>query len=385
MCFFIIFTWCVDVVSKADIKKQFRDIIFVEDDDGNLVKYIRAKPSKQRKPTPQPAAPRAKPSKKPKPNAKPSSLPAAPRAKPSKQPKCNAKPKPSPSAAAKLSPAPLKSYQIEAEKMTKLSVVLVPLTEADIAKECEKIKREYTINQIKDKLKPLPMLKMCDFSLYAFSIEPRLQFVNGNIKFESVSDGALQLMNQYFTKDIYSKDINTIDISKTQSGGFAICLPDFGKIVISMPVWKNIYVNPLQDPMFVLGDSWSFDLQSDGKLAISLPEVHGKRETFLFCEPVWRNWIGSDDNIHAQSLVESLMDIDTSDIAKLFGDIEIFSMDWLSESLINMSIGSSKAIDSMCEDTQPNINEQSIISTSGYDASIEVGPNQINHCEYDMI
>lgn len=49
--------------------------------------------------------------------------------------------------------------------------------------------------------------------------------------------------------------------------------------------------------MFVLGESWSFDLQSDGNLAIGLPEVNGKRQTVIFSEVVWRNWIGNHDNI----------------------------------------------------------------------------------------
>lgn len=79
----------------------------------------------------------------------------------------------------------------------------------------------------------------------------------------------------------------------------------------------------------------------------------------------------------------SLMDIDTSAIAKLFGDDKMFaalvSMHWLSDSQINTSIGESKAIDSMCEDAQANINSESIISTF-----IEVALNQIIHLELNM-
>lgn len=250
------------------------------------------------------------------------------------------------------------------------------------------------------------MLKMYDFFLHALLIEPRLRVINGNIIFESVSDYELQRINQYFTTDTYSKGIKNIDVSITQSGCFTFCLPDLREIIISMPIWKNISLNPLHDPMFVLGESWLMDLQDDGTLVISLPEVNGKREKFLFSEHVWRNWIGSDDNIQPQSLMEtyakqndernvsvnsvqSLMDIDTSDIAKLLADVEILadllSMDWLSETQINKSIDKSKYTDSMCEDTQLNINEQLTISTSGYDASIEVSANQINHLEINMI
>lgn len=144
MCFFIIFR-CVDVVSKADIKKQFRDVIFVEDDDGNLVKYIRAKENEKSqrgvKPPP-PVTHSAKTSKKPKCKAKSTPPPAANRAKTSKKSsKANptsskANPKSSPlQQAAVAVAAPLKSFQMEAEKMIKCSVILVPLTEDDIEKE----------------------------------------------------------------------------------------------------------------------------------------------------------------------------------------------------------------------------------------------------------
>lgn len=162
-------------------------------------------------------------------------------------------------------------------------------------------------------------------------------------------------MCQYFTKDSYSNDNNSsnnINVSATQSG-FEICLPDFGKIIISIPILKNCTLNPLNDPMFVLGESWLIDLKSDGSLAVGLPVENGQRQTFLFSEKIWRNWIGSND---AQSFVEShsidknasinsmsLMDINASDIAKLFEDDEILatflSMDWLSESQTNISIG----------------------------------------------
>lgn len=124
--------------------------------------------------------------------------------------------------------------------------------------------------------------------------------------------------------------------------------------------------------MFVLGDLWSFDIQNNGALAISLPEIHGKREVFLFDEHIWRNWlendlvephskqsVGTNDTINS-----SLLEIDLSGVAKILEiDVEslsdLFSTDWLSESQTDQ-----KEIDSMCEDTQ------TIISTSGYEVII---------------
>lgn len=409
MCF-LSFLCGVDVVSKAEIKKQYRDVIFIEDGDGNLVKYIRAKQNEKSrgnvKATP---ALRGNSSKNSRRNVKPTPPPPTPpvtRGNSSKEPKHNVKVTSPPPASPPLAAVALNSYEVEAEKLNKCSVILLSLTEDDIAKERNKIKREHKINKIKENLKQLSLLEMIEFTQYAFVIEPKLQEVNGHIKLESVSDNALQLMNQYFSKDLHSNENNNnIKMSTTQRGGFAFvyCLPDLGKIIISTPMYKICTLNPLQDPMFVLGELWSINLQSDGSLEIGLPEVNGKRETFVFSEHVWRNWIGNNDIIHTQSPVEShsiqnqsaernvpvdnsLSLIDISDIAKLLGDDEmaaLFSMDWLSESLSNMSIGKSKAIDSMCEDTQLNFNGQSVNSShgddeDGYDASIEVGNFEMN-------
>lgn len=332
----------VDVVSKDDIKKQFRDIIFVEDDDGNLIKYVRVKqnekPQRNVKPTPAPRASHVKSRR----NVK--KTPPT-HANSSKNPK-----------ATKLQPPPalpLKSYEIAAEKMNKCSVVLLHLSEGDIAEEQKKIKRESSIEKIKEKLKQLTIFEMCEFTQYALLVEPHLEQANGNIKFESFSDDALQLLNQYFTRDLCSNDTNKIKVSATQSG-FAICLPDFVKVIISMPIWKNCKLNPLQDPLFVLGEFWSIDLRCDGSLVVKLPEVNGKRQTYVFSEFVWRKWI---DNNETQSIVEShaienqnavsmnsvsLIEINTSDIAKLLADDELMaaftSMDWLTDSIANISI-----------------------------------------------
>lgn len=63
----------IDVVSKDDIKKKFRDVIFVEDESGNLVKYARCKPKEMAQRSTNPSAkPNKKSSKKStaKPNKK---------------------------------------------------------------------------------------------------------------------------------------------------------------------------------------------------------------------------------------------------------------------------------------------------------------------------
>lgn len=113
--------------------------------------------------------------------------------------------------------------------------------------------------------------------------------------------------------------------------------------------------------------------------AIGRPTVEKNSKNILI--PLM-NYSSSDKNIGKQhpqqKLVNSclsLMSINISDIVKLLGDVgmltDLFATDWLSGS--------------MCEDAQPYNNEQSVISMSGFDASIEVGPNRINHLEINII
>lgn len=392
-------------------KKKYRDVIYVQGDDGNLVKYVRAEQNERpkrntKKASQQPAsridgsnksernakATAAPPiplairvaQNKPKRNVKALSTPPITRASASNKTKRNAQAaSPLPREAA----AQLKPYEIAAKKMNKCSVVLFSLTMDDIAKEKKNIKRDFMINKVKEKLEQLPMLEMCEFTQYAFLIESQLQHANGNIKFESVSDDALLLMIQYLTKDLHSNDndnSNNVIVSTIQSG-FSICLPDFRKIVISMPIWKHCTLNPLHEPTFAVGESWSVHIQSDGSLAVGLPEVNGKRETFVFSERIWHNWFGENS---VQSCVEShciqnqsaerdaqvnsslsLMDIDTSSIVRLLGDDKLmaafFSMSWLSESQTNISISR----------TSQNIDSTDDGDENGYDASVEVSSN----------
>lgn len=218
---------------------------------------------------------------------------------------------------------------------------------------------------------------MCEFTRYAFLIEPQMLQVNGNIHIDSVSDESLLLMSQYLTEKSYSVDNNNNNnnVVATQSG-FAIRLPNYGKIIISVPMWKNCTINPLHDPLFVIGEPWSIDLQSDGCLAIGLPEVNGERKKFVFSECIWRSWVNDTESSKGSNSIQnksanvsinnslSLMDINTSDIVKSLGDDEVLaafvSMDWFSDSLINFSIGAIEAITSICGNIQPNVNIASI-------------------------
>lgn len=374
----------VGIVSKEKIKKQLRNVIYVEEDDGNLAKYVRVHAKQSEKPNRHVKASLRKPIS---PKAKPTRMPA-PRQNAPKRSKCNGiatlLPAKSPVRSntrkrnAKVTPAtvraPLLPYEIEATKSC--SVVLTSMTENDIAEVAERLKHQCVLD------------------------EPQLQEENGS---ESATDGSLQLMQQCSTKD-------SNDISITASGGFVICLPDVGNIVISMPMLKNCALNPLHDLMFILGEAWSIDLQGDGSLSFTLPEVDGKRETFVFSERVWTTWLGIDEQMHARSSFESrsiqnqsaegnvtinsnnsLLLMSTSEIAKLLGDDDILavysSMDWKFDPQVYMSIGG-VAIDSLCEQFEPTIIDQTLFSshdeydeegTDGYDASIEVGRNQFIH------
>lgn len=324
----------VDVVQEAEIKRKFRNVIFIEDRDGNLVKYIRAD---------------VQPAEKSKPKRK-------------QKQKLNEKPMPAAASVASVaSPPPLKKYEIQAANMTECSVPLLCLSKHEIAEEIAKMKRGYAVNQMEKKLKMLPLFERCQFTRYAISIEPNLQFFDGTINFESVSDDSLRLMNQYMAMDSNGiNDITKITASVSKCGGnFSICLPEIGTILISVPMWQNLKLNPLHNPMFTLGDKWSFELHDNGSLAVKLPTMDGKRETFLFSEGVWRSWIGSSVDVSAESFVQSasinssLMEIDASSLAKLFDD-ELFNA-----LLSNLSIEQSV---SMFEN----------LTLGGYDASIEV-------------
>lgn len=266
--------------------------------------------------------------------------------------------------------------------MNKCSVVLLSMTENDITKEVERMKRQFKIDEVKKNVKKLDPFEMLEFTRHAFIVESQLEETNGHINFESLSDDALQLMHQYFNKP------NALNIM-TVFSGFVVCLPGCGKFVVSTPMWKHCALNPLQHPMFTLGESWEFDLQNDGSLVIALPAIDGKRESFVFSELIWRSWLENNEVNHAQSVEPhsntSLSLLSTTEIAKLLGEDDILaallSMDWTFDG-INISIGG-KTIDSIREETQPNIVEQSAISThdndeeeKGYDASIEVGLNQ---------
>lgn len=371
------------VVSKAEIKKEYRNVIFIQDHAGNLVKYVRA-PTKP--------AQHENASKKPKCNVKATLLPPTPSVVRANASKSNRKAKakakatspPPPPMPLITAPEPLKSYEIEANKLEKCSVVVVSMTENDIAKEVEVLKRQSKIDGIKEHLKQLDLSEMLAFTRYAFVTVPQLREVNGHITFESVSDDALQLMHKYFAEGLYWNDS---DIRGAPLGGFVVCWPGVGKTISSTPIWKSCNPNPLVNPMFELGNSWSIELQSDGKLSFGFPVMNGQRETVLFSEPVWRSWLDNNENNRAErnvSINSSLSAINTSEIARLFGDDSIlaafFSMDWKFDSNINISIGG--ILNSMCENIQPNIVDQSSISTlddeeeNGYDASIEVGRNQ---------
>lgn len=332
-----------DIVSQSEIKKEYRNVIFVEDGNGNLIKYVRAETGQ-------------KPKRKPKPNGN---------AKPIDNTNSNGNAKPVPSAVVS---EPLKPYEREAKRMTACSVNLHCMTEEEIGKELAKLKRESKIIDIKKKLKDLPMLTICEFVRYASIVEPDLRLANGGIDFGAVADDRLKLMEEHMFR-IESQFIE--------------------------PLWQNVLFNPLHEPMFVLGDQWKFDFDCNFNLIIHLPEIDGKREKFIVSAAVWMAWIGyNSNNMDFQSSVElpstqneiadenisnnnslSLLDINTNDIAKLLGENgdEMMAAFFATSCFLdfgqagfNISNSSNKANDS-------TIKSQSILSENddAYDASYE--------------
>lgn len=309
----------VNVVSQDEIKKQYRNVIFIEDGDGNLVKYVRAQPVE-----------------KPKRNQKPKY-----------GAKCDAKQVPAVVTPPSSLPVALKSFEIQQAEMVKCSVNVHRLSDDDIAVEVEKLKHN------------------------------------------DINGGVIALV---------AESLDSNRITKQSDGVLVIRLPKMNgneTIVISEPLWRNCFANPLNTPMFELGEKWLLDLQPDGSLVFHLPEINGKSEKFVFSEEIWRAWFGSYIDFNSQSIDESqpiqeqhngenfsnnnsLALIDTSEFARLLGanDDEIlaalFEKNWYSDSQdeVKISMENSMAIDSI-------INDQSTLSMSernedGYDASIEV-------------
>lgn len=297
----------IDIISKAEIKKQMRDVIFVEDSNGNLVKYVRAKSDE-----------------KPKRNAKP---------------KCDEKvvpvasPPPSPPP-----PAPLKLHEIQQAKMPKCSVVLLCLSENEI-------------EQIRNKLPTTNIVQMPTTNKDDTDSSAPESKWSAEVK----KDGILVFRLKQFAGNCE-------------------------KIVILEPVLlRNCAVNPLLEPLFVLGEQWLFDLDVDANLIIQLPERNGRREKFIFSPSTWNAWFGCDDNTNTQLMEPqiqnanenissintlSLMDVNTSEIQKFIGP----NGDEMLAALLASSL--------FCV-TQAEMNNSMVDNDeNGYDASIEVSSKQ---------
>lgn len=258
-----------DVVGKDEIKKKYRDVIFVEDDDGSLRKYVLYKP-----------------------NVRPTRTAKAPPPPPPPQPK---------------------PYEILAASMPNCSVALVQLSENDIQTLKEKMKREFKAQRIEKKLKSLPVLKICDFVRFSMIIEADIKFVNGDIAFESISDNSLKLMEQY----IFADENPIFDL--IDDAFYAPNESDYDSTIME-PVNAHIY-NEEIDPfielfvgswfnMEILGANvmnsndgefsnaiklvaqfdWSFKLHNDGNLIIQLPELDGNRTSLTISKQVWRHF-----------------------------------------------------------------------------------------------
>lgn len=301
-----------DVVSKAEIKKTYRNIIFVEDNAGNLVKYVRDIPTKKQK-------------RNAKCDAEKKPVPAPPTVLNNEKPKRNEKLKP--------------ASTIEVASMKKLDC----LSEEENAN-----KRELMIKKIQMNVKELPIVKICGFMLYAHTVQPGLKFIDHDIDFQSVTDDVLELMNEFIDSGCgdsynnYNNNNDDLDASaadncdlhppaKFHYGNLLISMPDINgeqpTITISEPLWQTCVFNPLHNPMFVVGDEWKFSLNLNGDLIIQLPEVDGKIEQFIITDMIWLSWIGLDSkSLNAiqngntdeyNSNNNSLSFINTSGIAQL--------------------------------------------------------------------
>lgn len=253
------------------------------------------------------------------------------------KPKCDGKAAPAAVVAAPSSPSPasLKPHEIEQAKLPKCSMAVLRLSENDINEIQEKVKKVPTRNKNNNNESPAPESK------WSAVVE---------------KEGILEFRSKQF-------------------GG------NCKKIVILEPVLlRNCVLNPLLEPMFVLGEQWAFDLDMDANLIIQLPERDGRRDKFLFSASTWNAWFGRDDCINAQSMEPlkqhsiknisndntlSLMDLSTSEIQKFLGPdgdemlAALLASSFLDFTRAEMSI-------STCDNDE-----------NGYDASIEVSLSQL--------
>lgn len=260
-----------DIISITDVKKQMRDVIFVEDTDGNLVKYVRAMSNENPKP------------------------------------KRNSK-----AAAAAVVAAPLPALSKPLPKIPECSVAVVRLSNSDIHK-------------IQMEMKKLPATNDTDSSA---------PFSKWSAKME-------------------------------KDGISVFCSNQF--VILEPVLLRNCVINPLLEPMFVLGEHWLIDLDVNLNLIIQLPERDGRREKFVFSSDAWNAWFSHDDistpqiqnsNDFCNDNISSLMDVNTSEFLKLVGQ----NGDEMLAAMFSSSLFMRAESISMCSNDE-----------NGYDASIEVG------------
>lgn len=253
-------------MDKNAVKKTYRNVIFVEDDDGTLSKYIRCEPKK-----------RPAPKKK---------------------------------------PPPPKKYEIQAAALPNCSVHLVQLTNRDIHELKKKVERECKVEKIQKELKSSPVLKICDFVRFAMVIEPNLQFVNDDINFQSVSNDTLHLMEQYMfpkenaTSDYFDDEFHCEGIYDNATSQLVNVRNNECEIDPFIELFIGNWFNMetfLSNVMHANADGFRSDidksivaiyqsnrsakLKNDGNLITQLPNMDGDRNNLKFSEQMWHYMI----------------------------------------------------------------------------------------------
>lgn len=303
----------IDFVSKTEIKKQYRDVIFLEDDNGNLVKYVRCKLYDEKQ--------------KRKGKSSAESIK-----------KVTAKQAPS--------TEPTNKTEITRTETQECHVALLQLSAGDIAK----IKFDMCINGLKQKLNPTDDKVDCSLKLQS----------DGNLAIRLPDSDTFMVLEPMCASPqrIFSFD-KCLSVELQKNGNLVIQLPEIeGKrnsLIVVESIWRSCF---------------------DSKMVICNENIHAQSLVEYLIQNLDAETnmsVGSIPSLldFESSLITQLLDdLDMSMIANLF------AKDWLSgsESGMNMEIADGKADDFMCTDQSTLLSESMNFNEDddGYDASIEV-------------
>lgn len=279
---FVLIHFCVsfldsDVICKDDIKKKFRDTIFVEDECGNLVKYIRCKSE---------GKPKRSTSKKStiKPVAN-SSVKSNAKSNKKQNKKSNIKPIAKPVATPL---PPMKPFETMASEMKMCLVTLNRLSDVDIAK----MKMDIRMDEAQRNLKSVDMNHHIVCELQSGFVAIQLPEANGKRDILIILESIYALPKKLFVLDEnwsfeLQKDGNLIIESFDNYGNRC-------SFSIIEPVWRSW----IDFKMIICNENVQIPLLMDSTVQ------HG------------------ETNMSIDSIL-SLMDIDTSYITQMLGGLDL--------------------------------------------------------------